>query len=170
MQQLSELKELNLAMNLIVALPKTFSFDSLLLLDISYNKLTTIDINFEGIPLLKELHCSDNSLTSLPGSLGTCKHLVLIEATNNQITEIPFELSTCTSLVKLDFTMNKISLIPADLASCEHLQRVDLSKNPVHEKLLPACVDHREVEFIKTDEYAAVYWTASGRQRPANVV
>ena len=135
-----------------------------------FNRLIDIELNFALMPCLKQLHCGDNKLKALPASLGSCKCLDDLDATNNELTEIPPELSGCTALVKLNFTMNKIKFIPPDLSSCQFLRRVDMSKNPIDKSLLAACQQHREVEFIKTDEYAAVYWPATGRQRPGTVL
>jgi Leucine-rich repeat (LRR) protein len=78
---------------------------------------------------LKELEVSWNRLSSLNASIGNLISLERLDLSFNSIVYIPSELSKCTSLTYLNVSDNKIKRIPAALRFCRSLQDLHLEYN-----------------------------------------
>ena len=92
--------------NLIASLP-AWSASSLLDLGLSRNKLTSIPAEFLQLPKLEYLDLSGNSILQLPGTIGECKSLLILD------------LSECSSLATL----------PEEIEQCEKLRALYLVNN-----------------------------------------
>jgi len=102
---LPNLKELRLACNAIREIYiddlDTDSFPALMLLDLSYNSLTTNSVlALSRIPLLKELDLSGNKLTEMPTSMSEFKCLEKLVLENNKFDDIKVfnQLATAPNL------------------------------------------------------------------------
>jgi Leucine-rich repeat (LRR) protein len=78
---------------------------------------------------LKELEVSWNRLASLNASIGNLTSLERLDISFNALVYIPSELSKCTSLTYLNFSDNRIKRISAALRLCRSLQEVHLEYN-----------------------------------------
>jgi Leucine-rich repeat (LRR) protein len=78
---------------------------------------------------LKELDVSWNRLSSLNASIGNLTSLERLDISFNALVYIPSEIRKCTSLTCLNVSDNKIKRIPAALRSCLKLQELHFEYN-----------------------------------------
>ncbi|MDR3391611.1 MAG: leucine-rich repeat-containing protein kinase family protein [Sulfuriferula sp.] len=125
--------------------------DTLEILDLSGNALSSLPDDFGRLHKLRVLFCSDNQFTALPAVLGQCLQLDMIGfkanrirtvpaaaltpalrwliLTDNQIDELPAELGLCTRLQKLMLAGNRLQTLPETLAACTRLELLRISAN-----------------------------------------
>jgi hypothetical protein len=125
--------------------------DTLEVLDLSFNKLSSLPVNFYKLRKLKIAFFSNNIFTELPKVLGKCKSLEMIGfksnhlkivseeslpvntrwliLTDNQIEFIPKSLGNCNRLQKLAIAGNKIKELPVEMANCKNLELIRISAN-----------------------------------------
>ena len=132
--------------------PEIFDLaDTLEILDLSGNDLTTLPADLPRLAKLRIIFCSSNHFTVLPAVLGACKQLTMIGfksnriravpgaalppslrwliLTDNQITALPAEIGLCTQLQKLMLAGNELSDLPMELAACRKLELLRIAAN-----------------------------------------
>eukprot|EP01133_Synstelium_polycarpum_P021403 gene21403-25718_t len=134
--------------------------DSLEILDLSGNALSSLPDDLPRLRKLRIIFCSDNLFTSLPAVLGSCPALEMIgfkanrirhvpaaalpaalrwlTLTDNAIEAMPDELGQCGQLQKLMLAGNCLSSLPASLVNCRKLELVRIAANRF--MALPACL------------------------------
>ena len=125
--------------------------DSLEILDLSGNALSSLPDDLPRLYKLRIIFCSDNLFTTLPAVLGSCRELSMIgfkanrirhvpaaalppklrwlTLTDNCIEVLPDELGQCGQLQKLMLAGNCLSHLPASLADCHRLELVRIAAN-----------------------------------------
>ena len=125
--------------------------DTLEILDLSGNELTSLPDDLPRLRKLRILFCSNNRFTELPEVLGRCPQLGMVGfkanqissvpaaalpsasrwliLTDNQITELPAELGRCTQLQKLMLAGNRLQSLPPTLAACTKLELLRIAAN-----------------------------------------
>ena len=125
--------------------------DTLEILDLSGNQLSSLPDDFSRLHKLKILFCSDNQFTELPQVLGQCPQLSMVGfkankirkvsaaalskslrwliLTDNQISELPAELGQCTQLQKLMLAGNHLQALPKEIAACSRLELLRIAAN-----------------------------------------
>jgi hypothetical protein len=131
--------------------------DTLEILDLSGNNLSSLPDDFSKLHKLRILFCSDNQFTQLPAVLGLCPQLSMIGfkankiknvpaaalnkalrwliLTDNQISELPSEIGQCTQMQKLMLSGNQLATLPQELAACSKLELLRIAAN--HFTVLP---------------------------------
>lgn len=102
--------------------------DTLEILDLSGNELTSLPDDFARLHKLRILFCSDNQFTRLPSVLGQCPQLSMVGFKANQICEVP-AAALNKSLRWLILTDNRISELPAEIGLCTQMQKLMLAGN-----------------------------------------
>ncbi|MBU2882471.1 leucine-rich repeat-containing serine/threonine-protein kinase [Psychrosphaera sp. B3R10] len=121
--------------------------DSLEILDLSGNRLSSLPPEFSQLHKLKIVFASNNLFTSLPVVLGQCKNLEMIGFKANQIKHVP-EQALPEQLRWLILTDNEIELLPESLGYRPRLQKLALSGNQL--KALPQSMRHlHNLELIR---------------------
>lgn len=164
MQTLQELKEgkylgsssLKLNENLVSFPLEIFTLkETLEILDLSGNHLTSLPENLFELTKLKILFCSENNFSIFPKSIGQCESLDIVGfksnkieyieetalpksirwliLTNNKITELPSNIGDCKRLQKLMLAGNQLKELPISLAKCRQLELIRLSANQLIE-------------------------------------
>ena len=132
--------------------------DTLEILDLSGNALSSLPDDLPRLHKLRILFCSDNRFTELPKVLGQCKTLSMVGfkanrirtvpgeslpaalrwliLTDNEVAALPPEIGHCTQLQKLMLAGNRLQTLPAQLAACTRLELIRLAANRLTE--LPA--------------------------------
>ncbi|MFY8107384.1 MAG: leucine-rich repeat-containing protein kinase family protein [Bacteroidia bacterium] len=127
--------------------------DTLEILDLSFNKLKQLPVDFNKLKHLKIAFFSDNLFEELPEVFGECPKLEMVGLksnqiktvsknalppllrwlilTNNQIPEIPKEIGSCFRLQKLALAGNQIEALPEELANCTNLELIRISANRI---------------------------------------
>lgn len=125
--------------------------DTLEILDLSRNALTSLPDDLPRLHKLRILFCSDNHFEHLPEVLGQCPQLSMagfkanrigtvsaaalpeslrwLILTDNRIGELPPELGRCTQLQKLMLAGNQLQHLPEEMARCERLELLRISAN-----------------------------------------
>ena len=134
--------------------------DSLEILDLSGNALSSLPDDLPRLHKLRIIFCSDNLFTTLPSVLGSCPALEMIgfkanridhvpaaalpprlrwlTLTDNAIEVLPDELGKCGALQKLMLAGNCLASLPASLANCRQLELVRIAANRF--TALPDCL------------------------------
>ena len=159
--QLAGLRRLELSCGLTTFPREIFDLaDSLEILDLSGNALSTLPDDLPRLHKLRIIFCSDNLFTTLPAVLGSCLALEMIgfkanqirhvpaaalpprlrwlTLTDNAIESMPDELGKCSELQKLMLAGNCLSHLPATLAACHRLELVRIAANRF--TALPECL------------------------------
>ncbi|TEW49258.1 leucine-rich repeat-containing protein kinase family protein [Psychromonas algicola] len=127
--ELKGIKRLQLSENLTTFPMEILSLaDSLEILDLSNNQLSSLPDEIAQLTQLKIIFASNNQFTSLPSVLGLCPLLEMIGFKSNQITEVPAE-SLPLTLRWLILTDNKITALPEMLGKRPRLQKLALAGN-----------------------------------------
>jgi hypothetical protein len=123
-------KHLKLACNLTEFPPEIFELaDSLEILDLSNNQLSTLPDEFNRLHRLRILFCSFNQFTALPNVLGASTTLSMIGFKANKIAHVAESAIPTQTLRWLILTDNCLKSIPMSLGHCKHLQKLMLAGN-----------------------------------------
>lgn len=126
-------KHLKISCGLTAFPDEIFSLsESLEILDLSGNKLTSLPNDFWRLKKLKIAFFSDNLFKAFPAVLSDCEQLEMIGFKSNQIEIVP-ENSLPKNTRWLILTNNKIKKLPASIGNCLLLQKVALAGNQLQE-------------------------------------
>jgi hypothetical protein len=125
--------------------------DSLEILDLSGNALSSLPDDLQRLHKLRIIFCSDNQFTELPAVLGECPALSMIGfkanrirhvpaaalpaglrwlvLTDNQIEELPAALGERPLLQKLMLAGNRLRALPASMAQLHKLELLRIASN-----------------------------------------
>lgn len=102
--------------------------ESLEVLDLSRNNLSTLPADFGRLKKLRIFFCSENQFRILPEVLGDCPALEMVGFKSNQIEAIP-ERSLNPNLRWLILTDNRIETLPTEIGNCRRMQKLMLAGN-----------------------------------------
>ena len=157
--QLHGLKRLNLSAGLTEFPREIFALaDTLEVLNLSGNALSSLPDDLGRLHKLQVLFCSDNQFAEVPAVLGQCPQLSMVGfkanqirtlpgaalppalrwliLTDNQLEALPPEIGSCTQLQKLMLAGNRLTELPETLARCTNLELLRIAANQLTE--LPA--------------------------------
>jgi hypothetical protein len=125
--------------------------DTLIMLDLSGNRLRALPDDLPRLRALRILFCSSNRFETLPAVMGRCVGLDIVgfkanvlehvpaEAlpaslrwlilSDNRIASLPETLGDCAPLQKLALAGNQLTALPAGIARCARLELIRLSAN-----------------------------------------
>lgn len=125
--------------------------DSLEVLNLSGNQLSSLPDDLPRLKKLRILFCSDNTFTEVPAVLGQCPELEMVGfkanrirslpaaalppklrwliLTDNQLERLPEEIGHCERLQKLMLAGNRLQSLPATLANCHRLELLRIAAN-----------------------------------------
>jgi Protein tyrosine and serine/threonine kinase/Leucine rich repeat len=129
--------------------------DTLEVLDLSFNQLSSLPADFGRLKKLRIFFCSENLFTIMPEQLADCPLLDIVGfksnrieivpqgsinpnlrwliLTNNNIAELPKEIGLCTRMQKLMLSGNRLSALPEELSNCRNLTLLRIAANKLHE-------------------------------------
>lgn len=141
-------KRLNLSCGLTAFPPEIFDLaDSLEILDLSGNALTSLPDDLHRLQHLRVLFCSDNAFTSLPEVLGKCRQLSMVGFKANRIHSVP-AASLPRTLRWLILTDNCIEALPDAVGQCTQMQKLMLAGNRL-QRLPEAMAACRQLELLR---------------------
>jgi hypothetical protein len=145
-------RRLDLSCDLKTVPPEVFDLaDSLEVLNLSGNQLTSLPHDLPRLHRLKVIFCSNNPFTELPEVLGDCANLQMVGfkscriaqvspaalpaqlrwfiLTDNAVSQVPTKLGERPALQKLMLAGNRLRALPDSLANAERLELLRLSAN-----------------------------------------
>ncbi|XP_022996205.1 plant intracellular Ras-group-related LRR protein 5-like isoform X1 [Cucurbita maxima] len=150
--KLSDLVELDLSENKIMALPPGISdLRSLQNFDIHSNQLINLPETFGELVNLTYVDLHGNRLKSLPASFGNLKNLITLDLSSNLFTHLPDIIGNLSSLKKLNAETNELEELPYTIGSCLSLVELRLDFNAI--KALPEAIGKLECLEILTLHY-----------------
>jgi hypothetical protein len=149
-------RRLDLSCGLRAVPPEVFDLaDTLEVLNLSGNQLSSLPHDLPRLHRLKVIFCSDNPFTRLPEVLGDCAALQVVGfkanrlldvpgaalppllrwliLTDNALTTLPSELGQRPALQKLMLAGNQLRTLPAGLADAKQLELIRLAANQLHQ-------------------------------------
>lgn len=106
--------------------------DSLEVLNLSGNQLSSLPDDLPRLRRLRILFCSDNAFTDVPAVVGRCERLEMVGFKANRIRQIaPGALPPL--LRWLILTDNRLEALPDEIGQCTHLQKLMLAGNQLRE-------------------------------------
>ncbi len=120
--------------------------DTLEVLNLSGNRLTSLPDDLPRLARLKIVFCSDNPFTELPAVLGECAQLEMVGFKANRIRRVPAE-ALPAQLRWLVLTDNRIETLPAELGRRPRLQKLMLAGNRLRE--LPDLSACTQLELLR---------------------
>ncbi|MEV3802702.1 leucine-rich repeat-containing protein kinase family protein [Aeromonas veronii] len=127
--------------------------ETLEVLDLTGNQLSTLPDELAGFGKLRIIFCSENRFTELPEVLGRCPALTMVGfkanqiatvsakalpaglrwliLTDNAIERLPDELGQCDALQKLMLAGNRLRELPVSLANCRNLELLRIAANRI---------------------------------------
>ncbi|MBY0243152.1 MAG: leucine-rich repeat-containing serine/threonine-protein kinase [Burkholderiaceae bacterium] len=102
--------------------------DTLEILDLSGNALTSLPDDLPRLHRLRVIFCSDNQFTALPSVLGRCAQLTMIGFKANRIAQVPHD-ALPPKLRWLILTDNAIESLPPEIGQCGEMQKLMLAGN-----------------------------------------
>ena len=157
--KLAGIQQLNLSAGLTEFPREIFALaDTLEVLNLSGNALSSLPDDLGRLHRLKVLFCSDNQFTEVPAALGQCPQLSMVGfkanqirklpaaalppelrwliLTDNRLEALPTEIGNCPQLQKLMLAGNQLTELPENLAKCTNLELLRIAANQLTE--LPA--------------------------------
>ncbi|MFM4954493.1 leucine-rich repeat-containing protein kinase family protein [Aeromonas veronii] len=127
--------------------------ETLEVLDLTGNQLSTLPDELAGFGKLRIIFCSENRFTELPEVLGRCPALTMVGfkanriatvsakalpaglrwliLTDNAVEQLPDELGQCDALQKLMLAGNRLRELPTSLANCRNLELLRIAANRI---------------------------------------
>jgi hypothetical protein len=102
--------------------------DSLEILNLSGNALSSLPDDLPRLHKLKVLFCAENRFTEVPEVVGACASLSMVGFKSNQVTALP-AAALPAKLRWLVLTDNQLTELPALLGERPHLQKLALAGN-----------------------------------------
>ena len=106
--------------------------DSLEVLNLSGNRLSSLPDDLPRLHRLRILFCSENAFTQVPAVLGQCPQLEMVGFKSNAIEHLP-AAALPPKLRWLILTDNRLTQLPAELGHCQRLQKLMLAGNQLRE-------------------------------------
>lgn len=153
--KLSEVTDLDLSENQIMALPHTMGgLRALEKLDIHSNQLINLPDSFGELINLTDLDLHANRLKSLPDSFGNLINLINLDLSLNDFTHLPETIGNFTCLKRLNVETNELVELPYTIGSCSSLVELRLDFNQL--RALPEAIGKLECLEIITFHYNRV--------------
>ncbi|KAJ8273983.1 hypothetical protein COCON_G00086080 [Conger conger] len=98
-------------------------------LDLGSNEFCELPDVLEQIQHLKELWMDNNSLQSIPGSVGRLKHLSYLDLSKNRIESVDSDISGCEVLEDLLLSFNSLQQLPDSIGILKKLTTLKVDEN-----------------------------------------
>lgn len=146
--ELAGITRLDLSEGLTEFPPEIFALaDSLEVLNLSGNQLSSLPEDLPRLHKLRILFCSDNAFNEVPSVLGDCPALEMVGFKANRIHSLPAS-ALPRKLRWLILTDNRLEQLPAEIGQCERLQKLMLAGNRL--RSLPATLGNcQQLELLR---------------------
>ncbi|NXL93055.1 LRRC7 protein, partial [Alectura lathami] len=130
LEQIQNLKELWMDNNSLQVLPGSIGkLKQLVYLDMSKNRIETVDLDISGCEGLEDLLLSSNMLQQLPDSIGLLKRLTTLKVDDNQLTILPNAIGNLSLLEEFDCSCNELESLPPTIGYLHNLRTLAVDEN-----------------------------------------
>ncbi|XP_008940800.1 PREDICTED: leucine-rich repeat-containing protein 7-like, partial [Merops nubicus] len=130
LEQIQNLKELWMDNNSLQVLPGSIGkLKQLVYLDVSKNRIETVDLDISGCEGLEDLLLSSNMLQQLPDSIGLLKRLTTLKVDDNQLTILPNAIGNLSLLEEFDCSCNELESLPSTIGYLHNLRTLAVDEN-----------------------------------------
>lgn len=98
------------------------------IINISFNRISQLDIRLCDYVLVQRLSANGNLLSSLPSTISRMTALKKLDLASNKLTELPDAFAGMTQLEHVDLSENQLTQLPPSLATL-NLTALNLSRN-----------------------------------------
>ncbi|PHM06637.1 GTPase [Nostoc sp. 'Peltigera malacea cyanobiont' DB3992] len=145
---LQKLNILDLRYNKITTLPETLAYlQNLTTLDLGNNQIMMLPQMLTRLQNLTTLDLRNNKITTLPQTLTRLQNLTWLFLGNNQIKILPEALAHLQNLIWLDLNNNQIKILPEAIVRLQNLIALDLGTNPIEKP--PPEIMVKSIEAIR---------------------
>lgn len=158
-----ELEILDVSFNQIQQLPTKLEWPKVRQFFASGNKLGILPIDFGcSMAELKILHLGNNSLATLPESIGQLANLKELDISSNFLRQVCTTLGNLHNLVECKVQFNELRQLPQNLGSLKNLQLLNVSYNKLIalpstigdlENLIIAQLQHNQLRLLPSQLY-----------------
>ncbi|KAJ7401490.1 leucine rich repeat containing 7 [Pitangus sulphuratus] len=128
MHKLTQLERLDLGNNEFSEL-SIGKLKQLVYLDVSKNRIETVDLDISGCEGLEDLLLSSNMLQQLPDSIGLLKRLTTLKVDDNQLTILPNAIGNLSLLEEFDCSCNELESLPSTIGYLHNLRTLAVDEN-----------------------------------------
>uniref|UniRef100_A0A7M4F042 Leucine rich repeat containing 7 n=1 Tax=Crocodylus porosus TaxID=8502 RepID=A0A7M4F042_CROPO len=130
LDQIQNLRELWMDNNSLQILPGSIGkLKQLVYLDMSKNRIESIDLDVSGCEALEDLLLSSNMLQQLPDSIGLLKRLTTLKVDDNQLTILPNAIGNLSLLEEFDCSCNELESLPSTIGYLHSLRTLAVDEN-----------------------------------------
>ena len=132
-----QIKHLILKQHLLMQLPRNFSAvqtglpRSLVTLDLSNNRFSSLPLVVCELRALEELHLNNNCISCLPEQISNLSQLTTLSLQVNKLQALPASVCNLASLRTLNAEDNNIETLPSEICQLQHLRRLYLKCNRI---------------------------------------
>ncbi|KAK5584851.1 hypothetical protein RB653_006469 [Dictyostelium firmibasis] len=137
-----KLEDLDISYNaLSIISDDLYQCKSLEKLNLSFNQINNIQSSFIAqLKLLKVLNLSNNILSQLPNEIGFLSNLTILNLSFNKLQQLPKTIGRLSSLQKLIVNNNSLQLLPNEIGDLLELQQLDCAENEL--RILPTTISN----------------------------
>ena len=106
-----------------------FTNQSIKILSLNYNQLTTLSTKIDNLINITSLILSNNKLRTLPKEIGKLINITSLSLYNNQLTTLPKEIGNLINITDLDLSNNQLTTLPETLGKLINISSLSLSNN-----------------------------------------
>uniref|UniRef100_A0A3B4D3U8 Disease resistance R13L4/SHOC-2-like LRR domain-containing protein n=1 Tax=Pygocentrus nattereri TaxID=42514 RepID=A0A3B4D3U8_PYGNA len=130
LEQIHNLKELWLDNNSLQTIPGSIGkLRQLRYLDLSKNRIESLDADISGCESLEDLLLSSNMLQQLPDTIGMLKKLTTLKVDDNQLTSLPNTIGSLSLLEEFDCSCNELESLPPTIGYLHSLRTFAADEN-----------------------------------------
>ena len=132
-----QIKHLILKQHLLTRIPQNFAAaqtglpTSLVTLDLSHNKFTSLPLVVCDLRALEELHLNHNCISCLPEQISNLTQLTTLSLQVNKLQAIPVGVCNLTALETLNAEDNNLETLPSEICQLQNLMRLYLKCNSI---------------------------------------
>lgn len=110
--------------------PDLFHFKSALIVNLNFNKITSIPPEIANLHHVRAILLDKNELTSLPPEICLLPDLRMLTVSNNKLLSLPSDIGRLTQLETLNVSHNNLTELPLSLFDLPNLTMLDVRGNP----------------------------------------
>lgn len=117
----------------LTILPQDFfiNLQSITILDLSFNHLTTLPSSLFELRSIKELYASHNLLRKLSSRVTNLSHLQILDVSHNCLDSLPQCLGSMASIRMVNCSGNNVTLLEPGVLAAPSLSHFSVTRNPI---------------------------------------